>query len=138
MLKSMQILYLDQSCLVFVRTMIVMSYLILNIWVLRAVVLLSSVKRMGLPHGLITVYVGPTGQAHASISSIIVIYDIQSSDHFPLSICIDISIVPMLDMHSPGSRPMLNWGKVSASERSAYTDKCSELLGMCERRSFGS
>ena len=37
-------------------------------------------------------YVGPTGQAHASISSIIVIYDTQSSDHFPLSICIDISI----------------------------------------------
>ena len=55
-LKSMQILYSDQSCLVFVR-IIVMSYLILNIWVLIAVVLLSSVKRMGLPHGLINAYV---------------------------------------------------------------------------------
>ena len=40
-----------------------------------------------------------------------------------------ISIVPMLDMHSPDSRTMLNWGKASDSERSAYTDKCSELLG---------
>ena len=68
-----------------------------------------------------------TGQAHASISSINVIYDNQSSDHFPLSICIDISIVPMLDMYIPDSRPMLNWGKASDSERSAYTDKCSEL-----------
>ena len=32
-------------------------YLILNIWVLIAVVLLSSVKRMDLHHGLITAYV---------------------------------------------------------------------------------
>ena len=46
-----------------------------------------------------------------------------------MSICIDISIVPMLDMHSPDSRTKLNWGKASDSERSAYTDKCSELLG---------
>ena len=35
----------------------------------------------------------------------------------------------MLDMHSPDSRTKLNWGKASDSERSAYTDKCSELLG---------
>ena len=41
-----------------------------------------------------------TSQAHASISVINVIYDTQSSDHFPLSICIDISIVPVLDMLS--------------------------------------
>ena len=69
------------------------------------------------------------GQAHASIFAINVIYDTQSSDHFPLSICIDISIVPVLDMHGPDSQSTLNWGKASDSERSSYTDKCSELLG---------
>ena len=92
MLKSMLILYLYESCLVSVRNMD-MSYVILNIWVLTAVVLLTSVKRMDLHHGLITAC---TGQAHASISAINVIYDTQSSDHFPLSICIDISSVPCL------------------------------------------
>ena len=47
-----------------------------------------------------------TGQAHASILAINVIYDTQSSDHFPLSICIDISIVPVLDMHGPDSQSL--------------------------------
>ena len=70
-----------------------------------------------------------TGQAHASISAINVIYDTQSSDHFPLSICIDICIVPVLDMHGSDSQSSLNWGKASDRERSSYTDKCSELLG---------
>ena len=56
MMKSMLILYLDQSYLVSVRN-IDMSYLILKIWVLIAVVLLTSVKRMDLHHGLITAYV---------------------------------------------------------------------------------
>ena len=70
-----------------------------------------------------------TGQAHTSISAINVIYDTQSSDDFPLSICIDISIVPVLDMHGSDSQSTLNWGKASDSERSSYTDKCSELLG---------
>ena len=31
-------------------------------------------------------------------------YDTQSSDHFPLSICIDINIVPMLDMQGSDSQ----------------------------------
>ena len=53
----------------------------------------------------------------------------QSSDHVPLSICIDINIVPMLDMQGSDSQSTLNWGKASDSERSAYTDNCSELLG---------
>ena len=70
-----------------------------------------------------------TGQAHVSISAINVIYDTQSSDHIPLSICIDFSIVSGLDMHGPDSQFTLNWGKASDSEQSAYTDKCSELLG---------
>ena len=63
------------------------------------------------------------------ISDINVNYDMQSSDHFPLSICIDINIVPMLDMQGSDSQSTLNWGKASDSERSAYTDNCSELLG---------
>ena len=46
-----------------------------------------------------------------------------------MSICIDISIVPVLDMHGPDSQSTLNWGKASDSERSSYTDKCSEILG---------
>ena len=70
-----------------------------------------------------------TSQAHSSISTIYVNYDMQSSDHFPLSICIDINIVPMLDMQGSDSQSTLNWGKASDSERSAYTDNCSELLG---------
>ena len=48
---------------------------------------------------------------------------------FPLSICIDINIVPMLDMQGSDSQSTLNWGKASDSERSACTDNCSELLG---------
>ena len=44
-------------------------------------------------------------------------------------ICIDISIVPVLDIHGPDYQSTLNWGKASDSERSAHTDKCSELLG---------
>ena len=32
-------------------------------------------------------------------------------------------------MHGPDSQSTLNWGKASDSERSSYTDKCSELLG---------
>ena len=102
---------------------------------------ISDIEHLGIDSGSFTFFSGAhgstswidhcvcTGQAHASISSINVIYDTQSSDHFPLSICIDISIVLMLDMHSPDSRSKLNWGKASDSERSAYTDKCSELLG---------
>ena len=48
------------------------------------------------------------------------LYDTQSSDHFPLFICIDISIVPVLDMRGPDSQSTLNWGKASDSERSSY------------------
>ena len=70
-----------------------------------------------------------TSQAHSSISDINVNYDTQSSDNFPLSICIDINIVPMLDMQGSDSQSTLNWGKAYDSERSAYTDNCSELLG---------
>ena len=35
----------------------------------------------------------------------------------------------MLDMQGSDSQSTLNWGKASDSERSAYTDNCSELLG---------
>ena len=70
-----------------------------------------------------------TGQAHASISAINAIYDTQSAGHFPLSICIDIGNVSVLDMHGSDYQSTLNWGKASDSERSAYTDICSELLG---------
>ena len=66
---------------------------------------------------------------HSSISAINVNYDTQISEHFPLSICIDINIVHMLDMQGSDSQSTLNWGKASDSERSAYTDNCSELLG---------
>ena len=79
MLKSMLILYLYESCLVSVRNMD-MSYVILNIWVLTAVVLLTSVKRMDLHHGLITAC---TGQAHASISAINMIRRARTIFHCP-------------------------------------------------------
>ena len=52
-INANSVFFLDQSCLVSVRS-IVMSFLILNIWVLIAVVLLSTVKRMDVHHGLIT------------------------------------------------------------------------------------
>ena len=126
MLKSKQILYLDQSCLVSVRS-IVMSYLILNIMGIDS----GGFTFISEAHGS-TSWIDHcvcTGQAHAIISAINVFYRTQSSDHFALSICIDISIVSMLDMHGPDYRSTLNCGKASDSKRSAYTDKCSEQLG---------
>ena len=35
----------------------------------------------------------------------------------------------LFDMQGSDSQSTLNWGKASDSERSAYTDNCSELLG---------
>ena len=107
----------------------------------RNTYVISDIEHMGIDSGSFTfisdahgstswiAHCACTGQGHANISASNVIYDTQSSDHFPLSICIDISIVPMLDMHGPGSRSTLNWDKASDRERSAYTGKCSELPG---------
>ena len=56
-------------------------------------------------------------------------YGMQSSDHFPLSICIDVKSVPRLNSESVPTQFRLNWSKASARDKSAYTDKCADLLG---------
>ena len=73
-----------------------------------------------------------TVQAHSSITDVNICYDIQSSDHFPISICIDVNSVPRLDCAYIPPQSGLNWSKASADNRSTYRDKCAELLGSIE------
>ena len=56
-------------------------------------------------------------------------YGMQSSDHFPLSLCIDVKSVHRLEIESVPTQCRLNWSKASARDKSAYTDKCAELFG---------
>ena len=70
-----------------------------------------------------------TTQAHAGIVDVNIDYGMQSSDHFPISICIDVKSVPRLDSESVPTQSRLNWSKASARDKSAYTVKCAELLG---------
>ena len=67
-----------------------------------------------------------TTQAHASLVGVNIGYGMQSSDHFPLSLCID---VPRLESESVHTQCRLNWSKGSARDTLAYTDKCAELFG---------
>ena len=71
-------------------------------------------------------------QAHSSITDVNICYDMQSSDHFPISICIDVNSVPRLDCAYIPPQYRLNWSKASADNRSTYRDKCAELLGNIE------
>ena len=73
-----------------------------------------------------------TEQAHSSITDVNICYDMQSSDHFPISICIDVSSVPRLDCAYTPPQSRLNWSKASERDRSMYRDKCAELLDSIE------
>ena len=70
-----------------------------------------------------------TTQAHARLVGGNIDCGMQSSDHFPLSICIDVKSVPRLESELLPIQFRLNWSKASARDKSAYTDKCAELLG---------
>ena len=70
-----------------------------------------------------------TTQAHANLVGVNIDYGMQSSDHSSLSICIDVKSVPRLERESVPTQSRLNWSKASARDKSAYTDKCAELLG---------
>ena len=70
-----------------------------------------------------------TKQAHASLVGVNIDYGMQSSDHFPLSICIDVESVPRLESESVPTQSRLNWSKASSRDKSAYTVKCADLLG---------
>ena len=59
-----------------------------------------------------------TEQAHSSITDVNICYDMQSSDHFPISICIDVNYVPRLDSAYIPPQSRLNWSKASADDRS--------------------
>ena len=69
-----------------------------------------------------------TTQAHASLVGVNIDYGMQSSDHFSISICIDVESVPRLESESVPTQTRLNWSKASARDKSAYTDKCADLL----------
>ena len=69
-----------------------------------------------------------TTQAHASLVGVNIDYGMQSSDHFPISICIDVESVPRLESESVPTQTRLNWSKASARDKSACTDKCADLL----------
>ena len=73
-----------------------------------------------------------TEQAHSSITDVNTCYDMQSSDHFPISICIDVNSVPRFDCAYIPPQSRLHWSKASADNRSTYRDKCAELLGSIE------
>ena len=73
-----------------------------------------------------------TEQAHSSITDVNICYDMQSSDHFPISICIDVSSVPRLDSAYTPPQSRLDWSKASERDRSMYRDKCAELLDSIE------
>ena len=70
-----------------------------------------------------------TNQVHASLVGVNIDYGMQSSDHFPLSICIDVESVPRLESESVPTQSRLNWSKASSRDKSAYTVKCADLLG---------
>ena len=69
-----------------------------------------------------------TTQAHVSLVGVNIDYGMQSSDHFPISICIYVESVPRLESESVPTQTRLNWSKASARDKSAYTDKCADLL----------
>ena len=52
-----------------------------------------------------------TTQAHASLVGVNIDYGMQSSDHFPISICIDVESVPRLESESVPTQTRLNWSK---------------------------
>ena len=60
-----------------------------------------------------------TTQAHVSLVGVNTGYGMQSSDPFPLSLCIDVKSVPRLESESVPTQFRLNWSKGSARDMSA-------------------
>ena len=65
-----------------------------------------------------------TVQAHAAVSSLEINYDVQSSDHYPLSICVDVNHIPKVETTMQHSTAKCNWGKAIESQLSEYTTHC--------------
>ena len=73
-----------------------------------------------------------TEQAHSSITEVSICYDMQSSYHFLIYICIDVNYVPRMYCAYIPPQSRLNWSKASADDRSIYRDTYAELLGTIE------
>ena len=52
----------------------------------------------------------------------------QSSDHYPLSICVDVNNIPKVETTMQHSTVKCNWGKATDSQLSEYTTNCETLL----------
>ena len=71
--------------------------------------IISDVDKLGLESGAFTYLSESHGttswidhcvgtvQAHAAVSSLEINYDVQSSDHYPLSICVDVNHIPKVE-----------------------------------------
>ena len=55
-------------------------------------------------------------------------YDVQSSDHYPLSICVDVNNIAKVKTTMQHSTAKCNWGKATESQLSEYTTNCETLL----------
>ena len=55
-------------------------------------------------------------------------YDVQSSDRYPLSICVDVNHIPKAETTMQHSTAKCNWGKATESQLSEYTTHCETLL----------
>ena len=102
--------------------------------------IISDVDKLGLESGAFTYLSESHGttswldhcvctvQAHAAVSSLEINYDVHSSDHFPLSICVDVNNIPKVETTMQHSTVKCNWGKATERQLSEYTTNCETLL----------
>ena len=102
--------------------------------------IISDVDKLGLESGAFTYLSESHGttswidhcvctvQAHAAVSSLEINYDVQSSDHYPLSICVDVNHIPKVETTMQHSTAKCNWGKATESQLSEYTTHCETLI----------
>ena len=83
--------------------------------------LLISVNLMEPLRGSTTVYVL---YRHTLPTRLEINYDVQSSDHYPLSICVDVNNIPKVETTMQHSTVKCNWGKATDSQLSEYTTNC--------------
>ena len=102
--------------------------------------IISDVDKLGLESGAFTYLSESHGttswidhcvctvQAHAAVSSLEINYDVQSSDDYPLSICVDVNHIPKFETTMQHSTAKCNWGKATESQLSEYITHCETLL----------
>ena len=68
-------------------------------------------------------------QAHTSISDINILCDIQCSDHFPMSLSLNIECIPrLLSDPSDSHNKYCNWSQSNDQDKTRYNVTCNNLL----------